>query len=590
MSRLAAALYARVSSDQQAQAQTIDSQVAALRERMAEDGAVWQPGHEFIDAGYSGSTLVRPALEQLRDAVAAGEVERVYVYAPDRLARKYTYQMMLVDEFQRAGVELVFLNRRLGQSPEDELLLQMQGMIAEYERAQILERSRRGKRHKAQQGSVNVLSGAPYGYRYITIAEGGGQARYEIIDEQAQWVRQMFAWVGRERLSIGEVTRRLRASAIPTPTGKSGWDRTTVWDMLRNPAYQGQAAFGKTCAGELRPRLRAPRGRPLQPRRARSTYDVPREQWLSIAVPPLIEAALFEAVQEQLEDNRRRARIGPRGAKYLLQGLLVCRGCGYSYYGKPMSASARKGNPRPYAYYRCIGSDAYRFGGQRLCDNKPVRTDRLEQAVWQEVCQLLEDPPRLAQEYQRRLEALQAAPGEADAARVDKQIAQLRQGITRLIDGYAEGYLDQVEAEPRIRRFKERLQTLEAQVEQCRARAQQQSDLQLVIGRLEEFSAKVKDGLAQLDWHGRRELIRTLIKRVEIDQQRINVVFRVGDSTFPEGNDPFLQHCRGRGHSAPGGADRLSDHETSGRQRQHHVPGRHRHRHWGHGRRRHRHD
>ncbi len=550
MSRLAAALYARVSSDQQAQAQTIDSQVAALRERMAEDGAVWQPGHEFIDAGYSGSTLVRPALEQLRDAVAAGEVERVYVYAPDRLARKYTYQMMLVDEFQRAGVELVFLNRRLGQSPEDELLLQMQGMIAEYERAQILERSRRGKRHKAQQGSVNVLSGAPYGYRYITIAEGGGQARYEIIDEQAQWVRQMFAWVGRERLSIGEVTRRLRASAIPTPTGKSGWDRTTVWDMLRNPAYQGQAAFGKTCAGELRPRLRAPRGRPLQPRRARSTYDVPREQWLSIAVPPLIEAALFEAVQEQLEDNRRRARIGPRGAKYLLQGLLVCRGCGYSYYGKPMSASARKGNPRPYAYYRCIGSDAYRFGGQRLCDNKPVRTDRLEQAVWQEVCQLLEDPPRLAQEYQRRLEALQAAPGEADAARVDKQIAQLRQGITRLIDGYAEGYLDQVEAEPRIRRFKERLQTLEAQVEQCRARAQQQSDLQLVIGRVEEFSAKVKDGLAQLDWHGRRELIRTLIKRVEIDQQRINVVFRVGDSTFPEGNDPFLQHCRGRAESA----------------------------------------
>ena len=546
MSRLAAALYARVSSDQQAQAQTIDSQVAALRERMAEDGAVWQPGHEFIDAGYSGSTLVRPALEQLRDAVAAGEVERVYVYAPDRLARKYTYQMMLVDEFQRAGVELVFLNRRLGQSPEDELLLQMQGMIAEYERAQILERSRRGKRHKAQQGSVNVLSGAPYGYRYITIAEGGGQARYEIIDEQAQWVRQMFAWVGRERLSIGEVTRRLRASAIPTPTGKSGWDRTTVWDMLRNPAYQGQAAFGKTCAGELRPRLRAPRGRPLQPRRARSTYDVPREQWLSIAVPPLIEAALFEAVQEQLEDNRRRARIGPRGAQYLLQGLLVCRGCGYSYYGKPMSASARKGNPRPYAYYRCIGSDAYRFGGQRLCDNKPVRTDRLEQAVWQEVCQLLEDPPRLAQEYQRRLEALQAAPGEADAARVDKQIAQLRQGITRLIDGYAEGYLDQVEAEPRIRRFKERLQTLEAQVEQCRARAQQQSDLQLVIGRVEEFSAKVKDGLAPLDWHGRRELIRTLIKRVEIDQQRINVVFRVGDSTFPEGNDPFLQHCRGR--------------------------------------------
>lgn len=165
MSTLVAALYARVSSDQQAQAQTIDSQVAALHERITNDGAVWNPAHKFIDAGYSGSTLLRPALEQLRDAVAAGELERVYVYAPDRLARKYAYQVMLVDEFQRAGVELVFLNRELGQSPEDELLLQRQGMIAEYARAQILERSRRGKRHKAQPGSVNVLGGAPYGYR-----------------------------------------------------------------------------------------------------------------------------------------------------------------------------------------------------------------------------------------------------------------------------------------------------------------------------------------------------------------------------------------------------------------------------------------
>ena len=545
MSTVTAALYARVSSDQQAQAQTIDSQLAALRERSAKDAVILNPAHEFIDAGYSGSTLIRPALEQLRDVVAAGEVERVYIYAPDRLARKYAYQVMLIDEFQRAGVRLIFLNRELGQSPEDELLLQMQGMIAEYERAQILERSRRGKRHKAQQGSVNVLGGAPYGYRYITIAEGGGEARYEVVDEQAQVVRQIFNWVGRARLSMSEVTRRLRAAAIPSPSGKTWWDRTTVWDILKNPAYKGQAAFGKTRAGELRPRLRAQRGRSLQPREARSSYDVPPDQWLPIAVPALVDGAVFEAVQAQLEENRRRARTGKRGAKYLLQGLLVCHCCGYSYYGKPISPSARKGNPRSYAYYRCIGSDGYRFGGQRLCDNQQVRTDRLEQAVWYEVCALLEDPQRLAAEYQRRLDALQAAPDDADAAVVEKQIAKLRQGITRLIDGYAEGYLDKTETEPRIRRFKERLQTLEAQAEQHRTQAQQQSDLQLVIGRVEEFSAKVKDGLEQLDWLGCRELIRTLVNRVEIDRERINVVFRVGESTFPGGSDPFLQLCRG---------------------------------------------
>jgi site-specific DNA recombinase len=460
---------------------------------------------------------------------------------------------MLVDELQRAGVTLVFLNREISQSPEDELLLQMQGMIAEYERAQLLERSRRGKRHKAQRGSVNVLGGAPYGYRYVTLAEGGGEARYEIVDEQAQVVRQMFDWVGRERLSLGEVRRRLTAAATLTPTGKTWWDRTTIWDILKNPAYHGQAAFGKTCAGELRSRLRAQRGRPLQPRRARSTYDVPPAQWLSIPVPAIIGADLFETVQAQLAENRRRSRTGQRGAKYLLQGLLVCGGCGYAFYGKALSPSARKHHPREYAYSRCVGSDAYRFGGQRVCDNLQVRTDRLEHAVWAEVCHLLEDSSRLAAEYQRRLDAVQAPPGEADAALLEQQIAKVRQGITRLIDGYAEGYLDKTEAEPRIRRFKERLQSLEAQASQRRAQAQTQADLQLVIGRLEAFSAKVQGGLEQLDWHGRRDLIRTLVKRVEMDRERIKVVFRVEEGAFPStpvGEGSIMQDCGRRTESA----------------------------------------
>ena len=547
MSTLAAALYARVSSDHQAQAQTIDSQVAALRERIHHDDAVLNPAHEFIDAGYSGSTLIRPALEQLRDAVATGEIERVYVYAPDRLARKYAYQVLLVDEFKRAGVTLVCLNHALGQSPEDELLLQMQGMIAEYERAQILERSRRGKRHKAQQGLLSVMSGAPYGYRYITLAEGGGQARYEIIDEQAQVVRQIFDGIGRDRVSIREVARRLRAAAILTPSGKTRWDPKTIGTILRNTTYIGQAAYGKTRVGEWRPPLRPYRGQQQQPRYACSFSAIPPEQWLLIPVPALIDEALFEAVQEQLDENRRRARAQQGDAKYLLQGLAVCRRCGYSY-----SAKATTNGKRRYAYYRCLGSDGYRLGEQHLCDNKPIRSDRLEHAVWLEVCHLLEDPQRLAEEYQRRLDALQTTPEDIDMALAEKQMNKLRQSISRLIDGYAEGYLDKAEAEPRIRRFKERLQKLEQQTEQRRAQSQQQSDIQLIIGRVEEFSAKVKAGLAQLDWKGCRELIRTLVTRVEIDQEHIEVVFRVGDNTFLGGKDPFRQHCGRRGCSRVG--------------------------------------
>jgi site-specific DNA recombinase len=272
--------------------------------------------------------------------------------------------------------------------------------------------------------------------------------------------------------------------------------------------------------------------------------------------------------------NWRKTGAGPGaasgGQKYLLQGLLVCGGCGHAFYGKPLSASARKHRPRDYAYYRCVGSDAYRFGGQRLCDNPPVRTDRLEQAVWSEVGRLLAEPARLADEYQRRLAAVRASPGAIDAALIDQQIAKLRQGIARLIDGYAEGYLDQTEAEPRIRRFKERLQALEAQAEQRQAQARQQASLQLVIGRLEEFSAKVTTGLEQLDWTGRRELIRTLVKRVEIGQDNVNVVFRVDESTFPPGNDPFRQHCGGREPSSD--ATDMADHARPTRIRRNRFP------------------
>ena len=197
MKTLQAAIYARVSTDRQAEAHTIASQVAALRERVAADGFTLSEAMAFLDDGYSGTTLVRPALERFRDLAAAGAVDRLYVHSPDRLARKYAYQVLLVDELSRLGVEVIFLNRELGRSPEDDLLLQVQGMMAEYERAKIVERHRRGKLHAARSGVLNVLSGAPYGYHYVSKQAGGGQARYEMVPDEARVVRQVFAWVGR---------------------------------------------------------------------------------------------------------------------------------------------------------------------------------------------------------------------------------------------------------------------------------------------------------------------------------------------------------------------------------------------------------
>ena len=323
MNTIQVALYARVSSEQQHEARTIDSQVADLRARIVRQGLVLPSALEFVDNGYSGATLIRPALERLRDVAAAGGIDQLYVHCPDRLARNYAHQVLLLEEFHRAGVEVIFLNREVGQTPEDQLLLQVQGMISEYERAKILERSRRGKRHAAQVGRVSVLSCAPYGYRYVSAWDGAGVARFEIVPEEARVVRQIFEWVGRERCSIGEVQRRLNAAREQTRTGKTVWDRATIWGILKNPAYKGEAACGKTAVEPLHPRLRAQRGRSLQPKKAYSTHDVPPEQWLHIPVPALVDVALFETVAEQLQENRQRARVSRRGARYLLQGLLV---------------------------------------------------------------------------------------------------------------------------------------------------------------------------------------------------------------------------------------------------------------------------
>jgi site-specific DNA recombinase len=529
---LTAAIYARVSSEQQAKEQTIASQIEALRQRVRDDGLTLPEELCFLDEGASGGTLLRPALERLRDQAAAGAMDRLYVHSPDRLARKYAYQVLLLDELKRCGIEVVFLNRQIGCSPEEDLLLQVQGMVAEYERAKILERSRRGKLHAARRGSLNVMGGAPYGYRYVGRREGGGEASYQVAEEEAQVVRQVFTWIGRDRCSIGEVCRRLKQQGTPSPKGKGFWDRTTVWGLLKNPAYKGTASFGKTRVGERRQRPRPLRGQPDHSRRAYSTYKTAPADQVAIPVPALVEPALFEAVAEQLEENKKRQRQSARGARYLLQGLVVCKRCGHAFYGKPVSRSSAKGKTC-YAYYRCIGTDAYRFGGERICSIGQVRTDVLETAVWQDVRALLADPSRIQQEYERRLSGKQEESQSDDqlAARIQKA----RRVVARLIDAYEEGLLERTEFEPRISRARQRLQTLEVEAQAAAERQSQEHELQAVIGQLHAFARRVAEELEEASWTTKREILRALVKRIEVDTEEVRVVYKVDPRPFVDG-------------------------------------------------------
>jgi site-specific DNA recombinase len=537
-------LYARVSSEHQAKDDTIASQVEAIERQIKEDGLACEEELRFIDEGYVGGTLVRPALEQMRDVAAAGGLDRLYVHSPDRLARKYAYQVLLVDELRRCGVEVVFLNRQIGTSPEDDLLLQVQGMVAEYERAKIQERSRRGKRHAASRGLVNALSGAPYGYRYVSKHDGDGQASYQVIFEEARVVERIFQWVGVDRLSIGEVCRRLQAQGIVSPRGNKHWDRTTVRSILRNPAYKGLAGFGKTRIGQMRPRLRAHLGQAEHPKRAYSRYIMPPEEWIHIPVPAMVSEELFNAAAEQLVENRARYRQRKRGARYLLQGLLTCGECGHAFYGKALSPGARKGKRHAYSYYRCLGLDPSRFAGQRICHNKQVRTDALDVVVWEDVCSLLSEPERIEREYQRRLTNKKRSGRSQTAENLAASIKRVKRGIARLIDAYEDGLVDRGEFEPRIKRAKERLATLEAEAKTEAEKETTERDLRLVIGRLQEFGEKVRDGLDQADWMTRREIIRAVVKHVEVDKDRVRIVYRVSPPTSPPGpSGSIMQHC-----------------------------------------------
>jgi site-specific DNA recombinase len=532
------AVYARVSTSQQSKDQTIASQLEALRARVRQDGFSLTEEACFVDDGFSGSTLLRPALERLRDQVAAGVIERLYVLAPDRLARKLAHQAVLLEELQRAGVEVLFLNHVAGTSPEESLLVQMQGMIAEYERAKILERSRRGKLHAAKRGSINVLGGAPYGYRYVGRYEGSGAADYRIIEEHAQVVRQIFDWVGNERCSIKEVCRRLERQQIPSPKGKRRWASTTVWQMLKNPAYQGTAQFGKTCAGPWSPRqLHPKRGAAAQPRRPRTVKATPIEERIDIAVPAIVEPALFAAVAQQLAENRQRSRQRMAGARYLLQGLVICKECGHAYVGQGQNPR----RARDYRYYRCVSANFK----DRLCHNKSVRTILLEEQVWQDVCALLADPDRVRQEYERRrIDRLR----EDQCQRLQQRVDKTKKEMGRLLDAYQTGLVEREDFESRFRRAKERLQVLQGELDAAAAEVHRERQWQEFHNNFQHFAHEISRGLSHASWHTKREVIRALIKVIEIDDDQIRIVYKVTLPNQTRQSD-FFQHHSWAGHA-----------------------------------------
>jgi len=510
-----AAIYARVSSDRQKEEHTIASQTSALRVYAAAHEYVVPDGYLFEDDGWSGSTLIRPGLERLRDLAAQGQIEVVLVYSPDRLSRRYAYQVLVLDEFARHGVEVVFLQAPRAETPEDVLLLQFQGMIAEYEKAQISERTRRGKRHRAQAGLVNALTGAPFGYRYVRKAEGL-PARYEVVEHEAAIVREIFRRYTEEWESLSTITRWLTATGLRTRTGQSRWNKSTVWAMLRNPAYQGTACFQKTRQAERQRVTRRLRQRGGIAPRPVCSRPRPRAEWIEIAVPALITPTQFTLAQERFDQNRRFAARHTKQPS-LLQGLLICQVCGYAFY----RSSARTTRGRR-VYYRCLGADAYRFPQGRRCDNRPVRQDALDTLVWAGVLELLANPSLVRAEIDRRLADLRAShPVDVKRDVATKELARLRAGITRLIEAYQEQLISLDELRTRMPSLRHRERAVQNQLAALDAELVDAETYITLAESFEGFLAKLHDAAQSLDVADRQRVLRLVVKEVQVGPEAV---------------------------------------------------------------------
>jgi len=527
-----AAIYARVSSARQKKDQTIGSQTAALREHAAQNRLEVPEEWVFEDAGHSGATLVRPALEALRDLAAQGCVDVVLCYSPDRLARKFAYQALLMEEFARAGVRVEFVKGPRGDTPEDQLLVQFQGMFAEYEKAQLMERYRRGKANRARTGSVNVLSGAPFGYRYVRKSDHAGAA-YEIIEGEAVLVAEMFRRYADAGASIAELARWLASQGAPTRTGKHRWDRSVIWGMLRNPAYAGTAVFGKTMAVAGSPALnRRARLEGRTTPRAVKTVDRPREEWLEIAVPAIVTRDTFERVQQRLEDNKRFASRNTR-VPSLLQGLAACSACGYGYYRTSTRTTSKK-----IYYYRCLGSDDYRYEGGRVCSNQPVRADYLDTVVWDHITSLLADPALIRAEIGKRLETARTCdPVTRQRHRLELELAKAAASIAAMIEAFSEQLLTIDELRARMPHLRTREASLRAQIDALDAQAADREAYLKLADDMEGFLAHLRGSAVTAAVQERQRVLRLLVKDVLIGPEKITIRHRI----------PIRQHARRSG-------------------------------------------
>jgi len=525
------ALYARVSTERQQQTQTIEQQLTRLQAHVAQQPS-WHltEQHIYRDDGYSGAKLDRPGLDRLRDHAAFGEFELVLITDPDRLARKYVHQVLIIEELTRTGCQVVFLERPMNDDdPHDQLLLQIRGAFAEYERTLIADRMRRGRQAQLRTGRLVPWTRPPYGY--LADAEHPRDANLVRLDPvTSAVVVQIFVWYTQpqERLSLYQIAKHLNDSQIPTPMGGNHWNASTVRAILCNPAYAGMTYAGRTQHASAQ-RRKSPL-LPVGP--GDSKRPTPPDTWIPIPVAAIVTQETYDLAQARLEQNKQMARRNNDTNDYLLRSLVSCARCRLACQGVTIGTG--------YRYYICRGhTDSLRAAKGERCTTRYTPATALEELVWHDLCQMLTDPTLITREL-GRAQAGEWLPQALQARRhtLQQALAQLDRQQERLLDVYLGEIVGRDEFERKRQELTQSRSGLAQQLRQLEAQAQQQIEVAQFANHINDFCQRLQPTLAALDFVQRRQLVELLIDRVLVDDEQVEIRYVI--PTTPKGEEhPF---------------------------------------------------
>jgi site-specific DNA recombinase len=533
------AVYARVSTVRQAQAQGVEQQLDRLRAAAAERRWELDDRHVYRDDGFSGASLSRPGLDRLRDHAALADLDVVLVTAPDRLARNYVHQVLLIEELAGHGCRVEFVDRPMSADPHDQLLLQIRGAVAEYERTLITERMRRGRLARLRAGTLLPWTTAPFGYR-LDPERPRDAAAVRTEPGEAVLVAQMFGWYLEPQVTLYRLAARLTGLGVATPTGKPRWNVASVRGILRNPAYTGRALTNRTRVVPARGRKSAMR--PAGP--GQSHAPRPEQDWITVPVPPVVSEETFAQVQAKLDANQQGAARNTRH-EYLLRALVSCGACRLGCTGRQTA--------KGYRYYLCRGrTDALRAAQGERCTARYIPAAQLDELVWADLCALLTDPAQLTRALTRarggawlpqELQARQATIGQA--------LGQLDRQQQRLLDAYLAEVVTLPELDRKRQDLDRRRATLIAQQRQLDAAARQKLELGAVADGIEAFCQTVRAGLATATFEQRRQLAELLIDRVIVTDGDVEIRYVL--PTAPGGpHRPFCQLRKDHLDAPPG--------------------------------------